>query len=269
MSIVTYQTSRADLAQLLSDLAESEYPVDVTIIDNSPSDELRASIGAGPFRYIHSEKNVGFGGAHNLAIARTLGNADYHLVVNPDIRLGREVIGQLAGFMDTHPDIGLLMPSIRNADGTDQRLCKLLPAPANLIVRRFFGPMSNLLFRGQSERYNLSDVDLTAPCEVPCLSGCFMFIRSDVLKQVGLFDDKFFMYMEDVDLCRRIGSISKCVYYPLVSVTHGYAKGSYRDVKLLRFHVKSALRYFMKWGWFIDAERKRLNLRAGKPLSSH
>lgn len=266
VSIVTYKTNPEDLSRLLDDLTASDHPVDVNVVDNSPSDELRSSMATRRFGYRHSDKNLGFGGGHNLALSRSLGRFKYHLVVNPDISLGRDVIGRLVDFMDHYPDVGWVMPSIRNADGTDQRLCKLLPTPADLIVRRFLGPLGSVLFRRQSDRYHLKNVDLTVPCEVPCLSGCFMFLRTDVLKQVGVFDDGFFMYMEDVDLCRRIGRVSRCVYYPFVSVTHGYAKGSYRNLRLLRFHMKSALRYFAKWGWFIDDERKRLNQHAGMPV---
>jgi hypothetical protein len=65
--------------------------------------------------------------------------------------------------------------------------------------------------------------------------------------------------MEDVDLCRRIGAKNKTVFYPEVAVTHGYAKGSYRDPKLLKYHLQSAFRYFCKWGWIYDSERSRLN----------
>jgi hypothetical protein len=263
VSIVTYETDREELSHLLDNLAASNHPVDVTVIDNSPSDKLRTTVTSRQACYLHSGCNLGFGGGHNLAFSRTLDKCKYHIVINPDISLRERVVGDLFNFMEDHPNVGLVMPAIRNADGTDQGLCKRLPTPADLIVRRFLGRRGKVLFRGQWERYDLRTVDLTEACEVPCLSGCFMFMRSAVLRQVGVFDERFFMYMEDVDLCRRIGHLSKCAYYPFVAVTHGYAKGSYRDFKLLRRHALSATLYFLKWGWFIDAERKQLNQRAG------
>ncbi len=80
-------------------------------------------------------------------------------------------------------------------------------------------------------------------------------------RESGLFDPRFFLYMEDVDLCRRIGAIAQTVYYPGVSVTHGYAKGSYKNRKLMLHHIRSAVRYFGKWGWVFDPGRRLLNRR--------
>ena len=95
--------------------------------------------------------------------------------------------------------------------------------------------------------------------EVPLLSGCFMFLRVSVLEKVGGFDDRYFMYAEDFDLCRRIGEISKTVFYPFVSVTHVYEKGSYKNKKLLKYHIQSIIKYFNKWGWFFDTKRGARN----------
>jgi GT2 family glycosyltransferase len=151
------------------------------------------------------------------------------------------------------------MPQILYPDNQQQLLCKRLPEPQDLIVRRFGGSLGQKLFRERIERYTLRDVDLSVPRVVPSLSGCFMFIRVDVLRQVGLFDERFFMYMEDVDLCRRIGKVSRTVFFPGVSIYHGYQKGSYRDPHLLMHHTASALRYFDKWGWFSDRDREERN----------
>src|SRR5260370_33552932 len=96
----------------------------------------------------------------------------------------------------------------------------------------------------------------------PVLSGCFMLLRTEVFEKVGLFDERYFMYLEDVDFCRRIHRAFDVVYYPQVSVFHEYAKGSYRDWKLLQYHVRSAWAYFSKWGWFVDRERDSINAKA-------
>jgi GT2 family glycosyltransferase len=82
-----------------------------------------------------------------------------------------------------------------------------------------------------------------------------MFIRTKIFKEIGLFDERFFMYLEDTDLCRRIGEKYKTIYYPEAIVYHEYAKGSYRSNELLKIHIESAIKYFNKWGWFSDKER--------------
>jgi GT2 family glycosyltransferase len=79
------------------------------------------------------------------------------------------------------------------------------------------------------------------------------------LRTVGGFDERFFMYLEDVDLSRRIGRVARTVYVPYVSLIHAYEKGSYKSMKLFFYHVHSAIRYFNKWGWFRDPGREAIN----------
>ena len=218
-------------------------------------------------RYIHTGRNLGFGGGHNLALRSNYDDSEYHLVLNPDVHFAAEIPDALYRLMNDNQDIGLVMPQIRYPDGTIQHLCKQLPSPLTLITRRFLGGVGRSIFAKQLSRYELRHLDMGTAREIPCLSGCFMFIRSTVLHEVGLFDERYFMYMEDVDLCRRIGAKHKTVFYPDVAVTHEYAKGSYRDAKLLKYHLRSAFKYFSKWGWIYDPVRNRLNKNT-TPLSS-
>ncbi len=261
VSIVTYETPPEELSPLLEDLARSKRPVEVMVVDNSPTEALRPVVEGAGVRYLPAGRNLGFGGGHNLAMRQALRASRYHLVCNPDVRFGPEVLGALERFMDASPDVGLVMPRVLYPDGREQRLCKRLPTPADLLLRRFLGPLGKRLLRRSAEAYELRHVDLSMPREIPSLSGCFMFLRASVLRETGLFDPRFFMYMEDVDLCRRIGAVARTVFYPTVSVTHGYAKGSYSNPRLLRYHVESALRYFNKWGWLVDPGRRALNAR--------
>ena len=84
--------------------------------------------------------------------------------------------------------------------------------------------------------------------DVPYLSGSFMLLRTSALKEVGLFDERFFMYPEDIDLTRRIGAKYRTIFYPEVSVIHHHEKASYKSVKLLIIHVWNIMKYFWKWG---------------------
>ena len=142
-------------------------------------------------------------------------------------------------------------------NGEVQYLCKLLPTPLDLFGRRF------IPFKAFQEKrnawYEMHWSGYEKVMEVPSLSGCFMFIRTDILKRIGGFDERFFMYAEDLDLCRRIGEIARTMYYPQASVFHEYEKGSYKNRKLLRYHICSIIKYFNKWGWFIDQKRKKRN----------
>jgi GT2 family glycosyltransferase len=95
--------------------------------------------------------------------------------------------------------------------------------------------------------------------DVPFLSGCFMFFRTEALREVGLFDERFFLYTEDTDLTRRVNSRFRTVYFPDVSIYHHHARGSYNDFWLMMRNAQSAIRYFNKWGWLNDPERERIN----------
>ena len=142
-----------------------------------------------------------------------------------------------------------------------------MPTPFDLIGRRFFGwgPFRKYVDR-RNERFELHHSGYNREMDVPILSGSFMMLRTSVLEEVGLFDERFFMYLEDFDLCRRIGEVSRTVYYPEVSVTHEYEKGSYFNRRLFGYHVVSAVKYFNKWGWFFDAKRSRANKRCLEEL---
>lgn len=151
------------------------------------------------------------------------------------------------------------MPQILYPNNQLQYLCKLLPTPFDLIGRRFFPGFLKRLVQKRLNRYELRHKDYQNIMEVPHLSGCFMLIRADVFQRVGLFDPSFFMYLEDVDFSRRIHACYKTIYYPAVAVYHQYHKGSYKRWKHLKYHVQSAIKYFNKWGWFFDKERKAIN----------
>ena len=258
-SIVLYNSDPEKVRAAIQSCLWSRTPVDLTVIDNSPSSEVESLVCEMGITYVPSRRNIGFGAGHNVALRESLKSARYHIVLNPDVRFGPEVVGSLRSFMDESPEAGLVMPQVLYPDQQPQLLCKRLPAPVDLVVRRFGGNSLQKLFQERLNRYLLQDVDLTIPRMVPALSGCFMFLRTAALRQVGLFDERFFMYMEDVDLCRRIGEVSKTMFYPDVSIYHDYGKGSYRDTSLLRYHVKSAFRYFQKWGWIHDRDREMRN----------
>lgn len=263
-SVVSYHNPPAQIEDVLRSVAAVP-GVALTLVDNSSNDSLAAVAGQFGARYIHRPDNPGFGAAHNIAIAEALAaGTDYHIVVNPDVSFGPEVIPGLLAFMDAHPDIGLVMPDIRYPDGSRQHLCKLLPHPGDLLVRRFLPALYRL--SGRVDTYEMRHSGYDRTMDVPALSGCFMFLRTSVLRKTGGFDERYFMYLEDVDLSRRIGRIARTVYFPLVAITHAYQKGSYKSSALLVRHIRSAIHYFNKWGWFFDAERAAMNRAALRAL---
>lgn len=243
-SIVTYNNI-STIAKTLETLFGETKDIDfkLYVLDNGSSDGTPEFIEKNypDVTVIRSGKNVGFGAGHNIIINQV--ESKYHAVINPDIVLTQNAVKKMADYMDENPDIGLLSPRICFPDGRDQILGKRNPHLKYLVASRLRGDEPSKLLR----EYAMLDCDLSKPTEIENATGCFMFIRTDVLKSIGGFDDGFFMYFEDADLARRINEVSKCVYYPDAVVNHVWGRDSKRNFKLMLVHINSMLRYFRKW----------------------
>lgn len=255
-SIVTYRTSPEILERLLRCVEKSEISR-IWIIDHSPDDSLKKIIPPGDrFEYLH-RKNLGYGAGNNVGMRKSLEQGfDYHVVLNPDVFWEDDVIGELTAFMDHNPDVALSMPRVYYPGGKYQYQAKLLPRPIDLFFKRFgLGKIGSR----RAGYYELRDVDHDKIINAPFLSGCFMFLRNSALREVGLFDERFFMYHEDMDLSRRLHRSHRTVYYPKVSIYHNLERASTKSFRLFMIHVANMIRYYNKWGWFLDREGKMMN----------
>mgnify|MGYP001800133002 CR=1 FL=1 len=260
ISIVLYNNEPSHLKQLIHSLLECTVDIEVYFIDNSPGPNLAQHIPDRPFfHYEHQQKNNGYGNANNTVMQKRLAKGIYHLAMNADVYFDKGTLEAIVEYMDAQPEIGLMLPRVLNPDRTDQPLFKLLPKPSDLIFRRFIPGFIKSAFKDSMGRYKMDFADVSQTFDAPYLSGCFMFMRKEALRQTGLFDPRFFLYCEDVDLSRRIRTQWRTVYYGQTSIYHYFQKGSYKHPTLLRYHVVSAVKYFNKHGWFSDRERKRIN----------
>lgn len=258
ISITLYQNDECQIQRLLDCIQNARLLCRLYILDNSPIDILkRIAENYNSATYIFNNKNLGYGAAHNIALKKSLHQSLYHLVLNPDIEFEPGTLENIFNFMQAHPDVGLLMPKVFYRNGDLQKLCNPLPKPINLMGRRFF--QNAEWSKKINDEYELKGFNYDHCLNVPNLSGCFMFLRCNTLKQTGFFDERYFMYMEDVDLCRRIHAVAKTLFYPEVSIVHGFEKESYSNKTLLKHHITSAIKYFNKWGWIFDKERDKFN----------
>ncbi len=269
ISVVVYKTCPDMLRRLFKSFEGSTLKTHVTVVDNSPDDALRAVCRAPRVSYLRPGKNLGYGAGHNVAIRGIMGKSECHLIVNPDVYFGAGVLERLYSFMIENPSVGFVMPKILYPDGSLQYLCRLLPSPTDLFLRRF---LPAALIKRRDDIHALKFTGYDRVMDVPYLSGCFMFLRSEVFRRAGLFDERFFMYMEDVDFARRINSFYRNVYYPHAIICHDFKKDSYARLSSCVQHIRSAVLYFNKWGWFMDRARAAANRAALKALterSSH
>lgn len=257
-SIVTYNNKKNILCEAIKSFLNTSINVKLYIIDNSPTDQIKNWINIDPrIEYQFNNKNIGFGAAHNLIMKDSQKMGKYHLVLNPDIKFIQGTLEKLYHYMEQNPDVGNIMPKILYPNGELQYLCKLLPTPKDWFIRMFV-PIKSIKERN-NYRFEMRFTNYDQIMNVPYLSGCFMFLRRKVIEEIGLFDEGIFMYGEDTDLNRRIHKKYKTIYFPQTSITHNFEKGSHRNPRLFWIHIKAALYYLNKWGWFIDKERKQIN----------
>jgi len=261
-SIVVYKNEIEVLQRAIDSFLNTDLDVKLYIVDNSPSKVIGDLCKDKRIEYIFNNKNLGFGAGHNVAIRKSGGESRYHLILNPDIYYERGVVEELCDFMESNREVGLLMPEVRYFDNSRQYLCKLLPTPFVFFLRRCNSKILKIVFKDKLNNYELKFTGYSKIINVPHLSGCFMFIRRDVFNKVGFFDERFFMYLEDVDFSRRIHVYYKTLFYPQTSVYHQCAMESHNSLVAFMYHLSSAIKYFNKWGWFFDKERKSINQEA-------
>lgn len=261
-SIVTYKNKREILDGAVKSFLNTNLSVRLYIVDNSPTDTIRGWYDDPRVEYIFNNKNIGFGAGHNIIMRDHSKLGTYHLVLNPDIRFEAGVIEALYNFMEKNENVGNCIPRVIYPNGDLQYICRLLPTPMDWIIRMFI-PLRSVKER-IDYRYEMRFTDYNRIMDIPFLSGCFMFLRTNTIEEVGIFDENMFMYGEDTDLNRRIARKYRTVYYPEVEIVHDYAKGSHKNWRLFLIHVKSSIYYLNKWGWFFDKERRRINKRVMK-----
>jgi GT2 family glycosyltransferase len=259
LSVVTYNTSLADIGKVYESICKSMIPWQLYVVDNSPFDTLRQfSEKDARIKYIFNNANIGFGAAHNIAINLAINSGSiFHFVVNPDIYFDGDIITPMVRHMQQNQGVGMMMPQVRYPDGSMQYLPKLLPSPVWILRRKLkiFKVVSDRFIR----KYEMRDAEKGIIYNAPVLSGCFTLLNLDALKEVGGYDEKFFLYFEDWDLSRRMNLRYQTLYFPLVSVYHGYQGGANKSLKLFGVWLKSAWHYFKKWGWLFDNDRAQIN----------
>lgn len=247
-SIVTYQSPVAGVREAVRSFLATSLRVRLILIDNSSDPEIQKIGEEFGVDYHNVGQNVGFGHGHNIAINRFVNQSSYFLVLNPDVVIQNGCLEILHSFMQAHPQVPLCAPKILNLDHTPQYVHRRLPNFFILFGRRFLPPFVRELLKPKFDYYELRDFDFTSPIQTPCLSGCFMYFRSSSLKQLGGFDPRYFLYMEDYDLSRQASKLGPTVIVTSASILHGWTRASYKNIRYLRMNIVSTLKYFMKWG---------------------
>lgn len=256
VSIVTYNTSLTELEKVLECLATE--PVDVIyVVDNSSSRKIEEFLKSHDKVIYIPSANDGYGSGHNQAIRLAAERkSKYHVVLNSDIYWFKPVISVMSEYMDNHAEVGLSSPKMFYPDGRLQAVCKKVPSPFDLFARRF---LPAKWIKRHNDRFTLRATGYDHRMNIPYLSGSFMFFRVSALLDIGFFDERFFMYPEDIDISRRMHKKYATMFLPEVEIIHAHNAASYKSMKMLWVHVSNLVKYFNKWGWFIDKDRREIN----------
>lgn len=192
--------------------------------------------------YLNNGKNIGFGRGHNKVINYIKETSNFHLILNPDVFFKGEVIGVLLEKLSQEKLLAMIAPKVRFPDGKEQFTVRKYPTFFDLFLRKT-GINKNRIYE---QEYR--NIDLSKPFYPEAIHGCFMLFKTADFVAINGFDERYFLYMEDIDICKKIdvAGKKKC-YYPEVEVTHVLRKGSSKKVKLFLYHLSSALKYFLKW----------------------
>lgn len=220
--VVTAFNGREFVSQFLrSVLKESQsFPREIFVVDNASTDDTAEFVKKNfpEVCMIQNDQNLGFARGNNIALARSTG--DYVCLINPDVVVLDDCLKQIVAFMEAHPDVGLLGPQIVSPDGSIQRSCMRFPNLWNCFCRAI--ALDSLFPRSAMVKGQLMpDFNHQETRDVDIMNGCFWVARREALAQVGSLDERFFMYGEDLDWCRRFHDAGwRVVYFPGAKAIH-------------------------------------------------
>lgn len=246
--IVNYDT-RDLLRACLRSVEDSEGApeLELFVVDNASSDGSAAMVSAEfpRVRLIRSDVNGGYAYANNLALRQCTGS--YLLLLNPDTVLPPSALRRMVEFMEAHPEAGAAGPKLVRENGALDLACRRgFPTP-EVSFYRMLG--LSRLFPGSRRfgRYNMTYLDADQPAEVDSVVGAFMMVRAEAVRQVGLLDESFFMYGEDLDWAYRIKSRGwKVLYNPEVVVLHHKGASSRRHARRAIVEFYRAMHIFYR-----------------------
>ncbi|MEO0166807.1 MAG: glycosyltransferase family 2 protein [candidate division WOR-3 bacterium] len=236
--------------------ANLEIPMELIIIDNASAHSPRPLIEFFnkffEILFIENRINLGYARAVNQGLKKARG--EFILIINPDILIPAGAIEEMVKYLEREPEVGLLAPALFYPDGSVQRSCFRWPRFYTPFVRRTFLKCTPWGKR-ELERYLMVHFECDRIEKVDWVLGAAMMVKKSAIRKVGLMDERFFLYFEDVDWCRRFAKQNlRVVYFPRARFLHKYARISAQGGglwmifnKYFWLHTISYLRYFIKW----------------------
>ena len=267
-AVVCYNSPSLELKKLLTSLLDSIEQlkqsfelssIPIYLIDNSDEsslevdllsvvDEERCKFLSVEPRLVQGQGNVGYGSAHNLVISEL--DSHFHLLLNPDVILQKETLMVGINFLLESPKVVLASPHAVDEKGDKQHLCKRYPSVLTLLIRGSSLNFLKKIFRSLLARYEMQYLSEIEPStDVPIASGCFMLTRTNNLKEIDGFDERYFLYFEDFDLSLRLGKKGKIAYLPAMHIEHRGGGAGNKGMSHFKMFARSGIRFFNTYGW--------------------
>ena len=242
--IIVNWNTRDLLCQCLDSLTQKVEGIEmeILVVDNGSTDGSVAAVRDKfpGVRLIENPVNMGFAKANNQAIS--LSSGEYLLLLNPDTQVKDETVVKMLSFMDAHAEAGLVGAQLLNADGSKQNSIANFPSLATELLNK------SLLRRLFPEKFPGKGRDYPGPVEVDSVIGACMMVRRKAVEQMGLLDEKFFLFLEETDWCYRIKKAGWKVYHiPQAEIFHFQGKSAEAEKGKARIeYYRSRYHYFRK-----------------------
>ncbi|HJD00614.1 MAG TPA: glycosyltransferase family 2 protein [Candidatus Dwaynia gallinarum] len=227
----------------------TSFSKEIIIVDNTEknirrnySNEINKIKTLKNVHFIVNNCNLGFGKANNIALQNA--NGTFFVICNPDILLIENSFNKIIPYMREHPSVGAIIPKLIDKNHKIEPIYRRELTVFDVFIR-YFHPFN--IFSKRRAYHIMQDKDYSKPFRVPFGQGSFLVVRTKLMKQLKGFDERYFMYVEDADLCKRINQVSILQYFPYTSVIHLWKRGSHQNLKLMKWHIEAMIKYFRKW----------------------
>jgi N-acetylglucosaminyl-diphospho-decaprenol L-rhamnosyltransferase len=249
-AVIVNYNSAPDIFDCIDHLRASEHPVEIVVVDNASLDGSVDQLAAlDDVRLVRSARNAGFSGGVNLGV-RTADPDGAILLINPDATVTPATVGRLVSTLEAHPGAAAVGPLVLNPDGTVQPSKRRFPTWSQAALHSTVG----VFWPGNpgTRAYVCADLPEDRPSQVGWLSASVLLLRADAFRDIGLFDERFFFYVEDLDLCRRFADAGWELWFePRAEAVHEWGGSTRRPTKQLWQHHTNLFRYVRKHtrGW--------------------
>jgi len=252
--IVSYRSLESLKICVESIMKQVGVEFEVVVVDNDSGDGTEEYLNKLYIKTILLDKNRGFGAAVNLAAKKA--EYKYLFIINPDTIMPQDTLGKLFQFAESRSDYGLIAPILEYPDGKSQLSARSLPRRRDFLLSRG-SPLYRLRITGEKEAGYIVPIN-NEPAEIPAVSATAIMVKTELFNGIGGFDERFFMYLEDIDLCRRLGDKGlPIILLPDVKIKHSWRESSSKRAFFTSYHHHlSILKYFIKY----DKKRLMQNL---------